>query len=56
MREDLYKMGQPKEGEQDGADEEEGTEEPQVAKGDGLQGHEGQESAYGGDVTNDKGL
>ena len=44
-------MREPDEGEEDGADEEEGTEKAEVTKGCCTEGNECQESTNGGDVS-----
>ena len=44
-------MRQPEQHEEDGAHEQERTEESEVAQGNRLQGHESQESAHGSDIA-----
>ena len=51
-----HHLRQPDEGEEDRADEEEGTEEAEVAQGSSTKGNEGEESANGGDITHHKGF
>ena len=51
-----HHLREPDEGEEDGADEEEGTEQAKIAQGCCTEGDQGEEGTYGGDITHNKGF
>ena len=51
-----HHLREPDEGEENGANEKEGTEEAKVAQGCCTEGNQGEESTNGGDIAHHKGF